>query len=110
VATHGWRRSSGVSVLDLSRELAAEGVASVLYTDVARDGMGAGAAFEATAAVAKAIPTIASGGIRGTDDVETLARTPGVVGVVVGTALYEGRVTLGELITNAAEQAHNPES
>jgi phosphoribosylformimino-5-aminoimidazole carboxamide ribotide isomerase len=98
VATHGWRRSSGVSVFDLSRELAHEGVASVLYTDVDRDGMDAGAAFEGTAAVAKAIPTIASGGVRGTDDVAALARTPGVVGVVVGTALYEGRVTLTQLI------------
>ena len=52
VATHGWLRSSGVSVLDLSEELAADGVASVLYTDVARDGMDAGAALEGTAAVA----------------------------------------------------------
>jgi phosphoribosylformimino-5-aminoimidazole carboxamide ribotide isomerase len=98
VATHGWRRSSGVPVLDLSRELATEGVASVLYTDVSRDGMDAGAAFEGTAAVAKAIPTIASGGVRGVDDVAALARTPGVVGVVVGTALYEGRVTLPQLL------------
>jgi phosphoribosylformimino-5-aminoimidazole carboxamide ribotide isomerase len=60
--------------------------------------MDAGAAFEGTAAVAKAIPTIASGGVRGADDVAALARTPGVVGVVVGTALYEGRVTLPQLL------------
>ncbi|CAN5703225.1 1-(5-phosphoribosyl)-5-[(5-phosphoribosylamino)methylideneamino]imidazole-4-carboxamide isomerase [soil metagenome] len=98
VATHGWRRSSGVPVLDLSKELAADGIASVLYTDVTRDGMNAGAALEGTAAVAKAIPTIASGGVRGTDDVAALSRTPGVAGVVVGTALYEGRVTLTQLI------------
>jgi phosphoribosylformimino-5-aminoimidazole carboxamide ribotide isomerase len=98
VATHGWRRSSGVPVLDLSNELAADGVASVLYTDVTRDGMDMGAALEGTASVAKAIPTIASGGVRGPDDVAALSRTPGVVGVVVGTALYEGRVTLTQLI------------
>ena len=98
VATHGWRRSSGISVLDLSEELAVDGVASVLYTDVTRDGMDAGAALEATAAVAKSIPTIASGGVRGSDDVATLSRIPGVVGVVVGTALYEGRVTLTQLM------------
>jgi phosphoribosylformimino-5-aminoimidazole carboxamide ribotide isomerase len=98
VATHGWRRLSGVSVLDLSEELLADGVASVLYTDVARDGMDAGAALEGTAAVAEVIPTIASGGVRGAEDVATLSDTPGVVGVVVGTALYEGRVTLPELI------------
>ena len=98
VATHGWRRSSGISVLDLSEELAADGVASVLYTDVARDGMDAGAALEGTAAVAKVIPTIASGGVRGAEDVAMLSKTPGVVGVVVGTALYEGRVTLIQLM------------
>lgn len=102
VATHGWRRSSGLPVLDLAKVLAADGVAQVLYTDVARDGMDAGAAFEGTASVARIIPTIASGGVRGTGDVAVLRRTPGVVGVVVGTALYEGRVTLGELISSAA--------
>ncbi|MBA2534998.1 MAG: 1-(5-phosphoribosyl)-5-((5-phosphoribosylamino)methylideneamino)imidazole-4-carboxamide isomerase [Rubrobacter sp.] len=98
VATHGWRRSSGIPVLDLSKELSADGVASVLYTDVTRDGMDMGAALQGTAAVAKAIPTIASGGVRGTDDVAAFSRTPGVVGVVAGTALYEGRVTLTQLI------------
>ena len=101
VATHGWRRSSGVSVLDLAKELAADGVASVLYTDVARDGMNVGAALQGTAAVAKIIPTLASGGVRGLEDVAILSSTPGVAGVVVGTALYEGRVTLGELIAGA---------
>ena len=98
VATHGWRQSSGISVLDLAEELAADGVATVLYTDVARDGMDAGAALETTAAVAKTIPTLASGGVRGVEDVAALYKTPGVVGVVVGTALYEGQVTLTELV------------
>jgi phosphoribosylformimino-5-aminoimidazole carboxamide ribotide isomerase len=98
VATHGWRQSSGISVLDLAEELAADGVASVLYTDLARDGMDTGAALETTAAVAKTIPTVASGGVRGVEDVAALYKTPGVVGVVVGTALYEGQVTLTELV------------
>jgi phosphoribosylformimino-5-aminoimidazole carboxamide ribotide isomerase len=98
VVTHGWRRSSGVSVLDLSKELADDGVASVLYTDVARDGMDTGAALEGTAAVAEIIPTVASGGVRGPEDVATLSSTPGVAGVVVGTALYEGKTTLRDLI------------
>lgn len=103
VATHGWRRSSGIPVVELSEELAADGVASVLYTDVARDGMDAGAAVEGTASIAEIIPTIASGGVRGAGDVATLSRIPGVVGVVVGTALYEGRVTLGELLASVVE-------
>ncbi len=99
VATHGWREASGRDVLNLARELAADGVDSVLYTDVARDGMDAGAALESTAAVARILPTVASGGVRGTEDVVTLSKIPGVVGAVVGTALYEGRVTLEDLLT-----------
>lgn len=98
VATHGWRSSSGVGVLDLAEELASDGVASVLYTDVARDGTSSGAALEQTAAVASLVPTIASGGVRGTGDVIALSRIDGVEGVVVGRALYEGLVTLEELI------------
>jgi phosphoribosylformimino-5-aminoimidazole carboxamide ribotide isomerase len=60
--------------------------------------MDAGAALEGTAAIAKLLPTIASGGVRGKQDISSLSGMPGVVGVVVGTALYEGRVTLQELL------------
>ncbi|MCA1688192.1 MAG: 1-(5-phosphoribosyl)-5-[(5-phosphoribosylamino)methylideneamino]imidazole-4-carboxamide isomerase [Actinobacteria bacterium] len=98
VATHGWRSSSGVGVLDLAEELADDGVGTVLYTDVSRDGMGIGAALEETAAVAEMVPTIASGGVRDVRDVVALSMIGGVVGVIVGTALYEGRVRLEELI------------
>jgi phosphoribosylformimino-5-aminoimidazole carboxamide ribotide isomerase len=101
VTTHGWREASGRDVLDLARELAADGVTSVLYTDVTRDGMNAGAALESTAAVARILPTVASGGVRGTEDIAILSKIPGVVGAVVGTALYEGRVTLEELLEAA---------
>ncbi len=98
VATHGWQRSSGIPVLELAGELADDGVASVLYTDVARDGVEAGAALEDTAALGRVVPTIASGGVRDARDVTALSGIDGVVGVVVGTALYEGRVTLEDLI------------
>ena len=101
VATHGWQEESGRNVLDLARELAEDGVGSVLYTDVTRDGMDAGAALESTAAVSSIVPTIASGGVRGARDIKALAEIPGVVGAVVGTALYEGRVTLEELLKAA---------
>ena len=101
VATHGWLASSGVGVLDLAAELASDGVASVLYTDVARDGTSSGAALEQTAAVAGFVPTIASGGVRGAADVAALSMIDGVEGVVVGRALYEGLVTLEELILAA---------
>lgn len=101
VATHGWQRSSGVPALELAEELSEDGVASVLYTDVARDGVGTGAALEDTAALGRLVPTIASGGVRDAGDVAALVQLPGVVGVVVGTALYEGRVGLEELIRAA---------
>jgi phosphoribosylformimino-5-aminoimidazole carboxamide ribotide isomerase len=101
VATHAWASSSGIGVLDLAEELAADGVATVLYTDVSRDGTSSGAALEETAAVASLVPTIASGGVRGTADVMALSKIEGVVGVVVGRALYEGLVTLAELIEAA---------
>ncbi len=98
VATHGWQEKSGREVLELVGELAEDGVSSVLYTDVSRDGMDAGAALESTAAVAETLPTIASGGVRGKEDVAALSKIPGVAGVVVGTALYEGSATLEELL------------
>ena len=101
VATHGWQRSSGVPLLEMAEEISEDGVASVLYTDVARDGVGSGAALEDTAALALVVPTIASGGVRDEGDVAALSALDGVVGVVVGTALYEGRVTLEDLIRAA---------
>ena len=101
VATHGWQRSSGVPLLEMAEEISGDGVASVLFTDVDRDGVGAGAALEATAAIARVVPTIASGGVRGAGDVAALSGLDGVVGVVVGTALYEGRVALENLIRAA---------
>lgn len=101
VATHGWQRSSGVSALELAEEISDDGVASILYTDVARDGVGTGAALEDTAALARLIPTIASGGVRDAGDVSALSRLDGVVGVIVGTALYEERVTLEDLLRAA---------
>jgi phosphoribosylformimino-5-aminoimidazole carboxamide ribotide isomerase len=103
VATHGWASSSGVGVLDLAEELDADGVATVLYTDVSRDGTAGGAALEETAAVASLVPTIASGGVRGAADVAALSMLDGVVGVVVGRALYEGTVSLEELLEAAAD-------
>ncbi len=101
VATHGWQRSSGVPLLEMAEEISEDGVASVLYTDVDRDGVGSGAALEDTAALARIVPTIASGGVRDAGDVAALSALDGVVGVVVGTALYEGRVTLEDLIRAA---------
>lgn len=102
VATHAWQRASGVDVLELASDMVDEGVATVLFTDVSRDGMDAGPSLEATAAVGAVVPTIASGGIRDAADVVALRHLDGVVGAVVGTALYENRVTLEELLEATA--------
>jgi phosphoribosylformimino-5-aminoimidazole carboxamide ribotide isomerase len=110
VATHGWQEESGRNVLDLARELAGDGVSSVLYTDVARDGMDAGAALQSTAAVGKVLPTIASGGVRGTKDIKALSKIHGVIGAIVGTALYEGQVTLQELLKAAGTEVSTRDS
>ena len=104
VATHGWQHESGRHVLDLATELDEDGVGSVLYTDVARDGMDAGAALEGTAEVAAIVPTIASGGVRDAQDIAALLNIPGVAGAVVGTALYEGRVSLEKLLEAAGNR------
>ncbi len=104
VATHGWQHESGRDVLDLAAELEEDGVASVLYTDVARDGMNTGAALEGTAEVAAVVPTIASGGVRDAQDIVALSNIPGVTGTIVGTALYEGSVTLEELLEATGER------
>jgi phosphoribosylformimino-5-aminoimidazole carboxamide ribotide isomerase len=79
-------------------------VASVLYTDVARDGMDTGVALEGTAEVAAIVPTIASGGVRDAQDIAALSSIPGVAGAIVGTALYEGNVTLEELLEAAGRR------
>jgi phosphoribosylformimino-5-aminoimidazole carboxamide ribotide isomerase len=102
VATHAWQRASGIDVLELASDMADGGVATVLFTDVSRDGMDAGPSLEATAAVGAVVPTIASGGIRDAADVAALRHLDGVVGAVVGTALYENRVTLEELLEATA--------
>jgi phosphoribosylformimino-5-aminoimidazole carboxamide ribotide isomerase len=71
-------------------------VAAVLYTDVDRDGLLTGVNVAATAALAQAltIPVIASGGVSGIGDIEALvvANEPNIAGVVVGRALYDGRI------------------
>lgn len=101
VATHGWQTVSEVPVLKLASELASDGVSSVLFTDVGRDGMGGGAALDQTSEVARVVPTIASGGVRGVEDITSLVGICGVTGVIVGTALYKGDVTLEELLAAA---------
>jgi phosphoribosylformimino-5-aminoimidazole carboxamide ribotide isomerase len=96
VAVDGWTRTLSLTALDLAARAAAAGAAAIIYTDVRRDGTGRGPNFEATAALASAagLPVIASGGVAGLDDVVRLAAIPGVVGAIVGRALYTGALDL----------------
>jgi len=98
VATDGWAEKSDMAVVDLARRFEDAGVASLLFTDVGRDGMLKGCNIEATVALARAvsIPVIASGGVAGIADIRVLSlhTEDGIEGVITGRALYDGRLDL----------------
>jgi phosphoribosylformimino-5-aminoimidazole carboxamide ribotide isomerase len=106
VATDGWADVSDVSVADLARRFEDAGVASLLFTDVGRDGLLKGCNVEATVALARevAIPVIASGGVTDIRDIELLRPhvADGIEGVISGRALYDGRLSLAEALQAAA--------
>ncbi len=98
VAVEGWAEKTDVDAGDLAARAVEWGAAAILYTDIARDGTGAGPNVEATARLARAlhpVPVIASGGIGTLDHLRALAAA-GVPRVVVGRALYENKLTLGD--------------
>lgn len=96
VAVEGWAETSDIDVHDLARRFEDAGVAAIIFTDIARDGMLEGVNVDATVALSNSvqIPIIASGGIGNEADIATLvaARAPNILGVVIGRALYDGRV------------------
>jgi phosphoribosylformimino-5-aminoimidazole carboxamide ribotide isomerase len=95
VAVRGWQTISEVEPLALIRQVATTRVAAIIYTDITRDGTLQGPNLAGIAALAQAVavPIIASGGVSQIEDLQRLARLgpPGVAGVIVGKALYEGR-------------------
>lgn len=94
VAVEGWAETSTLRAPELAKQFEDAGVAAIIFTDIARDGMMGGANVEATAALADTvqIPIIASGGVAGLGDIEALARLrrPNIEGVIIGRALYAG--------------------
>jgi phosphoribosylformimino-5-aminoimidazole carboxamide ribotide isomerase len=96
VAVQGWAETSELSALDIARRFEDVGVAAIIYTDIARDGMLRGLNLDATIALAEAIsiPVIASGGLASLDDVKALLepRAKKLEGAIVGRALYDGRL------------------
>ena len=108
VATQGWADVSDVSAIELAQRFEDAGVASILFTDVGRDGMLTGCNIEATVDLARRvnIPVIASGGVKGIDDIHMLAlhAKDGIEGVITGRAIYDGRLDLATAI-KVAERA-----
>lgn len=106
VAVSGWLETSETTALEAARLFADAGVAALIYTDIARDGMGTGPDLDGAAALAAAvpIPVIASGGVGSLDDVRAaVARvSDGVSGIIVGRALYTGAIDLAAALEVAS--------
>jgi phosphoribosylformimino-5-aminoimidazole carboxamide ribotide isomerase len=96
VATKGWADVSELTPSELGTRFEDAGVAAILFTDIDADGLLGGLNVAATAALARAvsIPVIASGGVGGMADIDALIATaePNIEGVVIGRALYDGRI------------------
>jgi phosphoribosylformimino-5-aminoimidazole carboxamide ribotide isomerase len=106
LAIRGWRETSQLAVAEALARFQQAGVAAIILTDISRDGTQIGVNIEMYGTVARTsqTPVIASGGVARLDDVVALSRLfqRGIVGVITGRALYEGRFTLGEAIAAAA--------
>jgi phosphoribosylformimino-5-aminoimidazole carboxamide ribotide isomerase len=102
VAVEGWARTSALAALDLARRFEDAGVAVIIHTDIARDGLLQGLNLDATLALATAVttPVIASGGLASIADVEALLapRARKLAGAIAGRALYDGRLDAGEAL------------
>ncbi|GAA0581992.1 1-(5-phosphoribosyl)-5-[(5-phosphoribosylamino)methylideneamino]imidazole-4-carboxamide isomerase [Halomonas salifodinae] len=100
VATDGWAEVSQVQASELAKRFADDGVSSIVYTDIARDGMMNGVNVAATAALARdsGLPVIASGGVTNLDDIRALSEVAGdgILGAITGRAIYEGSLDLAE--------------
>jgi len=102
VAVKGWEEGTSMEARDLARWCQDEGFVAIIYTDISRDGTLSGPNLEETARIARgiSIPVIASGGVSSLEDILEVARLEplGVEGVIVGKALYDGRVDLREAL------------
>lgn len=100
VAIDGWAEVTDVMAVDLAKRFRDDGVSSIVYTDIARDGMMQGVNVEATVDLAQqgGIPVIASGGVTNIDDIRALAQVAdkGIFGAITGRAIYEGTLDVAE--------------
>ncbi|MGJ4957949.1 1-(5-phosphoribosyl)-5-[(5-phosphoribosylamino)methylideneamino]imidazole-4-carboxamide isomerase [Bradyrhizobium sp. HKCCYLRH2015] len=102
VAVEGWAETSEVTALDIARRFEDAGVAAIIFTDIARDGLLKGLNLEATIALGDAIsiPVIASGGLASIEDVKAMLapRAKKLEGAIAGRALYDGRLDPAEAL------------
>lgn len=102
VAVEGWAQTSTVTAEELGRRFEDAGVAAIIYTDIARDGILKGLNIPMTLALASAvrIPVIASGGLASMDDIRRLTEPDcaKLAGAITGRALYDGRIDPGEAL------------
>ena len=115
VAVEGWAETSDVTALDLARKFEDAGAAVIIFTDIDRDGLLQGVNVESTAQLARSIsiPVIASGGVSSLADIESLLKVVpsthsyggGIIGVISGRALYDGRLDLGAALKRLKEAA-----
>ena len=106
VGIHGWTSGSGVKAVDFALQMKALGALTVVYTDIARDGMLGGAALDKTREMVErtGLAVIASGGIGSEQDIEDV-RATGAAGVIVGKAIYEGKVDLAKCLKRESSPA-----
>ncbi|WP_422364363.1 1-(5-phosphoribosyl)-5-[(5-phosphoribosylamino)methylideneamino]imidazole-4-carboxamide isomerase [Pyruvatibacter mobilis] len=109
VAVEGWAEVSDIQALDLAKRFEDAGVAALIYTDISRDGAMQGMNVAGTAELANSvgIPVIASGGVTNLDDLHALkaAKAPGIIGVISGRAIYDGRLDPAEALAVLKEAA-----
>jgi phosphoribosylformimino-5-aminoimidazole carboxamide ribotide isomerase len=102
VAIQGWNEVVSLEAVDLAKRFEGKGLSAIIFTDIERDGMSKGLNFESTRklSTSTSIPVIASGGVSRIEDIEHLLdlESEGVIGVIVGRALYTGNLDLGEAI------------
>ena len=105
VATEGWLTESGADYIDLAKRMEEAGVRTVIFTDIARDGMQSGVNTEQLGRLAEetGLNVIASGGVAGIEDIRACAAL-GLYGCICGRAIYSGALDLEEAIREAGEQ------
>jgi phosphoribosylformimino-5-aminoimidazole carboxamide ribotide isomerase len=104
IAVDGWTVRLEVAAVDFAKRAREAGAVEILYTDIARDGTQSGPNLASTEVVARAadLPVLASGGVGSLEDLKRLAAIPGVIGAVVGRALYTGAVNLERALAELA--------